>query len=125
MPEDAEVTKGMTVLPLKPYLSKNEFSALMYVSEDKRRAVVFKLGLVKGKNRNLETPLKLEGLDAGMRYRVREVNAIGDGILTQRRRGAECAEMVLGGDAMMNIGLWLPFESDYQSCVLELTAEEK
>lgn len=90
-------------------------AALMYVSADKSRAVVFQLGLRYGLNHDEPLPLRLEGLDAARRYRVVEINRSGS--LHVKIDGK-----TLRGDALMGHGVEILQRGDFDSAVLELTA---
>jgi len=67
---------------------------------------------------NLKTPrIHLAGLDPTKNYRLRELNV---------RVGSEPSPLsgqVISGRLLIEQGLFLPLEKDYNSCVFELTAE--
>lgn len=88
--------------------------ALMYVSQDKRRAVVYDFNL-RYESRDIIRTLRLDGLDAGLRYKVRELN-------TDR----PCwwgNEGCFTGDFLMNGGFNPRLYRTYASAVFYLEAE--
>ena len=97
-----------------PY--ENEFASLMYVSEDRKSAVLFHLGLARGIRRDYTPRVYLDGLDPTKRYRIREINRLGRG-------HSQLAGKTVGGDALMKAGVLVSLNGDYDSAVFELTAE--
>jgi len=110
---------------------EHDYSALMYVNEDKSRAVICLYGLSRDTRKNYLPPLVLQGLDPARRYRLRELNTE-----SWRRPHSpllgKCtdfvAEMAEGplptGEALMKFGLpVLLGDKDYDSAILELIAE--
>ena len=97
-----------------PY--ENEFAALMYVSADKSRAVLFCLGLSRGICRDFTPRIRLDGLDLGKRYRIREINV-------RSRCHSQIDGKVIGGDALMKAGVFVRLGGDCDSAVFELSAE--
>lgn len=100
---------------LSPY--KNSRAALMYVAENKQRAVVFTY-LLHQKLGDNYTPIHLQGLDADKMYKVEEIN-LPEG---QKSRCPESGK-ILSGDYLMNEGIQSPLHGDGSSAVFELTAE--
>lgn len=99
----------------------HDHAALMYVAEDRRRAVVFVYGLSRQQRRDFPPPLILRGLDADARYVVRELNMPVKA--TSHARLAD-GKTPVSGEALMTSGL--PFvlgTADYDSAVFELMAE--
>lgn len=97
---------------LSPY--ETDYYSLMYVSRDKKRAVVFAFSL-EYQSQVREPHLRLRGLDPDMSYRIREINPEkpafwGDG-------------MAFGGDYLRNEGINLNLQKMYSSAVLYLEAE--
>ncbi len=94
----------------------NNYAALMYVSDDKSRAVVFVYGLNRFILTDYPPPLPLQGLDLGNRYRVTEINQ-------DKRDHSRVNGRTLGGAALLGMGLPIKLEGDYDSAVFELVAE--
>lgn len=97
---------------LSPY--DTDFYALMYVSKDKRRAVVFTYCL-EFQSRVLEPQIRLYGLDAGKNYRIRELNTDQPTFWGEGK--------VFGGDFLMNEGINPLLDTIYDSAVFYLEAE--
>ena len=93
----------------------HSYASLMYVNEDASKAVVFLWGLTRGILRDYPAPLQLQGLDASKRYQVTELNLAG-------REHSRVNKQVLGGDALMGMGLPVKLEGDFDSAVFELEA---
>lgn len=99
----------------------SSFASLMYVADDRAKAVVFVWGLNRGPNREFPALLRLKGLDPHRRYQVREINRWGDA-------GPHVAAVgkTVSGEALMRFGVEPVLSvGDYDSCVLELTSERK
>ena len=95
-----------------------DVAALMYVGEDRRRALVFVYGLV----RRCGSPavrIRLDGLNPSSRYRVNEIN---------RWKGSEPHVAVdgrtLSGTALTDIGMFVKLGLNHDSCILELEEAE-
>jgi alpha-galactosidase len=99
-----------------PYES-NE-GALMYVKNqgEEQSAVVFYY-LLDRKYNDQPAPLRLAGLDPNKRYRVQEINIDETGYHTTLN------DRVVGGDALMNVGVNLTFTRPLSSVVLLLKEE--
>ena len=95
---------------------ENNHAALMYVSDDQSRAVVFVYGLNRFILADYPTPLPLAGLDAGKRYRITEINK-------EKRDHSRVNGQILGGAALLGMGLPIKLEGDYDSAVFELVAD--
>lgn len=100
---------------LSPY--KNSRAALMYVAENKQRAVVFTY-LLHQKLGDNYTPVRLQGLDADKMYRIEEINL-------PEGQQSHCPESgkILSGDYLMNEGIHAPLHGDGSSAVFELSVE--
>ncbi len=100
-----------------PY--ENERATLMYVNEAKNKAVLFNYNL-NIRRKDIFNRVKLQGLDATKRYRIKEINLFPD---TKSNNPDD--DKVLSGEYLMTIGLnlsagkLLPLTSN----VLEITAE--
>jgi alpha-galactosidase len=99
---------------VSPY--DHNYASLMYVSDDRSRGVVFLYGLTHDIMTDYPTPLLLQGLDAGKRYRITEINR-------DKREHSRVNSQTIGGGALMAIGLPVRLDCDYDSAVFELTAE--
>ena len=98
---------------VNPY--ENDIAALMYVNEDKSKAIVFNY-LVNNLAMNTNTTnIKLNGLDAGKQYSVKEIN------LYPGTNSRMSAGQIYSGDSLMKIGLDPGLNQRRQSVVLELT----
>lgn len=100
---------------VSPY--DNTYASLMYVNEDKTKAVVYFYGLVRGINHDYISPVALQGLCPKKRYRVNEIN------LVKGRTHTRVQGKTLGGDALMGMGLSFRLSGDFDSAVIELSAE--
>jgi alpha-galactosidase len=100
---------------ISPY--KGSRAALMYVTEDKHRAVVFTYRLHK-KLSDDYTPVRLNGLDPDQKYKIEEIN------LPAGKKSA-CPESghTFTGAFLMSEGIHPTLESDGTSAVFELIAE--
>jgi len=95
---------------------QNNHASLMYVNDDKSRAVVFLYGLNRFILSDYPPPLMLEGLDPARRYRLTEINK-------EKREHIRTSGKSLAGAALMAMGLPIKLEGDYDSAVIELVAE--
>ena len=110
------VQQGDLYRLVSPY-GGSPLASLMYVSEDKRRAVVFVWSLERGICHDYPAPIVLQGLAQDASYRLKELNVM---------KGAKHVRVdgkALGGDALMSMGLPIRLRGDYDSAVFELTAE--
>ena len=113
------VQQGDLYRLVSPY--DHDHAALMYVAEDRRRAVVFVYGLSRQQRRDFPPPLMLRGLEDETLYVIRELNVFGTAGLHARL--ADGKTSVTGGALMVS---GLPFTlgtTDYDSAVFELIAE--
>ena len=109
------VQQGDLYRLVSPY-NDSSYAALMYVSSDREKAVVFLWGLNRGPNKDFPALVRLAGLDAARRYRITELNRLPGAAAHLRAEGK-----TLGGDALMNFGLEpMLANGDYDSCMLEL-----
>jgi alpha-galactosidase len=95
---------------------EHSYASLMYVNDDKSKAVVFLYGLNRGIMSDYPAPLLLQGLDARKRYRVTEINK-------EKRDHSRINGQTLGGTALMAMGVPVKLEGDYDSATFELVAE--
>ena len=100
---------------ISPYDNQG-IASLMYTNDNKDKAVLFahRIQFLY----NMKTPrIRLAGLDAKKNYRLRELNVkVGS-------KPSPLSGRVFTGKLLMEQGLYLPLEKDYNSCVFELTAE--
>ena len=107
---------------------ERDYSALMYVNEEKSRAVICIYGLSRDTRKNYLPPLHLQGLDPNKRYRLRELNTESWRTPHSPLLGkctdfvAEMDEKILPtGEALMTFGLPVSLgDKDYDSAVFEL-----
>lgn len=98
-----------------PYEQDGRIASLMYVSQDKSKAVfyAYKLKHFVGKN---VPRIYLTGLDPNKNYRIKEVNKTDDGM-------KYLTDQVVSGRVLIEAGLQLNLGREYSSRVFELTAE--
>ncbi len=99
---------------MNPY--HNESAALMYVNEDKSKAIMFNY-LVNNRvsfHTNIE-PVRLDGLDDNKQYRVKEIN------LYPGSKSSINSEKIYSGDFLMKIGINPNVNLRRTSVVLEVT----
>ena len=96
------------------------FASMAYVSKDKSQAVVFVYGLNRLVYSDRMPPIRPQGIDPSRRYRVEEIN------LGKRDapHGAFSGK-ILAGDLLMRFGLCVGLSAEYDSAVIELTAEDR
>lgn len=88
-------------------------SSLLYCTPKKDHAVFFVYKTLHYMNQILPR-FRMDGLDAGKLYRIRELN-------TDNKKTLPIEGKVFSGAVLMNEGLELPLETEYASRVLELT----
>ena len=96
---------------ISPY--ESDFAALMYVSEDKSRALVFAYNV----NHYLGHPLpriQLRGLDPDRTYSIKEIN-VRNGHVHSTLDGH-----VVGGDTLTSHGMTIHLTKEHDSAVFEL-----
>jgi alpha-galactosidase len=97
-----------------PY--ENPYASFLYVNDNKSSAVMFTyLHSNRFMEAATERPIKLNGLDAGKKYVIRETN------LYPGTSSPFEARQVYSGDFLMNIGLNPSLKGSRQSVVLEIT----
>ena len=99
---------------MNPY--HNEIAALMYVHEDKSKAIMFNY-LVNNRvsfHTNIE-PVRLDGLDVNKQYRVKEIN------LYPGSKSSIDSERIYSGDFLMKIGINPNINPQRASVILEVT----
>lgn len=101
---------------ISPYDHKG-VASLMYITEDKSRAVFFAYKLEHFLNQ-LTPLIHLAGLSPDKKYRIRELNA------TLNSKPCHLHDRVFSGSILMEAGFKLQLEHEYASCVLELVEVE-
>ncbi|MEO8413127.1 MAG: alpha-galactosidase [Ginsengibacter sp.] len=101
---------------IAPY--NNNSAALMYVSDDKKKAVLFAYNLFI-KRGDAFSQLKPEGLDAAKKYVVKEINLEDENKLSFRESGK-----TFSGDFLMKTGIEWFVRGSLKSSVLEITEVE-
>ena len=113
--EEALVMKKHLQMDRYRIMEAMQFGGL-YTNDNKDKAVLFahRIQFLY----NMKTPrIRLAGLDAKKNYRLRELNVkVGS-------KPSPLSGRVFTGKLLMEQGLYLPLEKDYNSCVFELTAE--
>jgi alpha-galactosidase len=93
-------------------------AVLMYVSENKSKAIVFNYQL-NSRRKDVFNKVLLQGLDANKKYRLKEIN-----LFPNTKSMQPDNDKVLTGEYLMNIGLNLaPRVAPLTSNILELTEE--
>jgi alpha-galactosidase len=98
---------------------ENEFASLMYVNPEKSKAVVFNY-LVSNRQRLItdSQPVRLNGLDAGKKYSIREIN------LYPNTSSPIRSDQVYSGDFLMKVGMNPQVNERRTSVVLEINEVE-
>jgi alpha-galactosidase len=97
---------------ISPY-DGNAIASLMYVNETKDRAVFFVYSL----DNHLKyryPPVKFQGLDAKKKYKLTEINKLG------QKSSFPADNRVFSGDFLLNAGIQINMRKAYQSLVIEL-----
>ena len=102
---------------VSPYDGTRSHAANQFVSKDKNKAVVFAFDVYPGYGEKI-LPVRLEGLDAGKQYRVKEIN-----LMPGTESTLEADGELFSGDYLMKVGLDVFGFRPTQSHVIELTAE--
>jgi len=105
------VQQGDLYRLLSPF--EGPYAALMYVAEDRGRAVLFGYNLRHLLGQELPD-LRLQGLDPGAAYRIREVNVL------PKRSHTPWEGKTFSGRALMELGLPLDLNREFDSTVFEL-----
>ncbi len=100
---------------VSPY--EGNHCVLERVAPDKSRAVVLAYDIHPRYNENL-LPVKLQGLDAEVRYRVTEVS-----LMPGRQSWLPCDGKVYTGDYLMNVGIKILSSNDMVSHIIEVVKE--
>ncbi|MEX6687223.1 alpha-galactosidase [Danxiaibacter flavus] len=100
---------------ISPY--ENNCSSLMYVNDDKKKAVLFAFNL-QTMHGDVFPRVILKGLDAGKKYKVEEINLEKEGRASFKKSGT-----VYSGDYLMKVGLDWFLRGEQTSAVLEITEE--
>ena len=95
-----------------PY--KNDFASLMYVKEDKSKAIIFNYLVNNQKSISGTQTIKLDGLDANKQYRVKEIN------LYPGSKSRINTEKIYSGDFLMKSGIDTYVSTENPSVILEL-----
>ncbi len=111
----ATIWKGDIYRLIDPY--KNDRAVLMYVDSLKNNAVVFAYNLHTRYGQSW-LPVKMEGLDANKKYKIKEINIFSGGSAQSPEDGK-----VFSGDYLMKIGLNVSASQELSSTVLEINAE--
>jgi alpha-galactosidase len=109
------IWKGDMYHLINPY--QNDRAVLMYVDSVKDNAVLFAYNLHLRYGQIWE-PVKLDGLDAGKKYRVKEINLF-PGMEAQVPENGK----IFSGDYLMKIGLNVSSQQELTSTVLEISRE--
>lgn len=99
-----------------PY--EGDYAAIQYVSPDHAHAVVFVYGLVR-RCASPAVKLRLDGLESGKRYRICEINR-----WDESRSHMLADGKTVFGAALASMGLYVKLGDTYDSCVIELLADE-
>lgn len=102
---------------VSPYT--NDYAALMFVSKDKRKAVVCVYGMARMCSRGNPTPLPVRGLLPGIRYRIQELNKV----RPEKSHIWQLEGKIIGGDALLAMGLPFTLGEQDDSMIVELTSE--
>jgi alpha-galactosidase len=101
---------------VSPY--EGNHTATMYVDEGQKRAVVFAFDLHPRYAEKL-LPVRLQGLDAGKSYRVKEIN-----LMPGKRSSLPGNDQLFSGNFLMTVGLELFTTGALSSRVLEVVETE-
>ena len=100
---------------VSPY--DHDFSSVMYVSEDKSRALVFAYNINHSLG-HVQPQIQLRGLDPDRLYKINEINTQDDRLHTQHNG------QTMGGDTLMARGLKVHLTKEYDSAAFELTLSD-
>lgn len=89
--------------------------AVMYASPDQSKAVLFTYDIHPRSSEKL-LPVKLQGLDASKRYRVKEIN-----LMPNSQSGLPANDKTYSGDYLMKVGIEAFTNNQTYSRVIELT----
>jgi len=110
------ISYGSLYRLIAPY--DNNSTAQMYVSDDKKKAVLFAYNLYT-KSGDTFSKLKAEGLDSSKKYFVKEINAD-----DENKSYFKGIDKAYSGDFLMKEGIEWYLRGSLKSSVLEITAVE-
>ncbi len=105
------VQRGDLYRLASPY--EQNYSSLMYVTEDQKEAVLFAFN-VNHKLGNNFYPIRLQGLDPVAKYKIIEVNK-------HDKHHLKIDDATFSGDFLMKYGLHLDLDREYDSAVFRLS----
>ncbi|WP_426581565.1 alpha-galactosidase [Mucilaginibacter sp. R-33] len=95
----------------------NDAASIMYVNDDKSKAVMFNYLVNNRYGSGTKVPVRLKGLDPNKKYRVKEINLYpGAGSVLGKE------DLTFTGDFLMNVGINPGNSAYHTSVVLELEA---
>ncbi|QTE40570.2 alpha-galactosidase [Mucilaginibacter gossypii] len=95
----------------------NDAASIMYVSDDKSKAVMFNYLVNNRYGSGTKVPVRLKGLDPNKKYRVKEINLYpGAGSVLGKE------DLTFTGDFLMNVGINPGNSAYHTSVVLQLEA---
>jgi alpha-galactosidase len=94
---------------------ENPFASLMYVNESKDKAVMFNYLTGNRYGSGTVSPIKLKGLNANKKYKIRELNIYSDS------RGGIRSNTTYSGDYLMTVGFNPGVNANRMSVVLEIS----
>ncbi len=100
---------------VSPY--KSNHAAMAYVAKDRNKAVLYTFD-IHPRLGEKKLPVRLRGLDPDKNYRVDEIN-----LMPGKKSSLKENGKVLSGDYLMKVGINALTGGDYNSRVIELTAE--
>lgn len=99
------------------YLLSGNHTSTQYVGKDKKGAVVFAFDIYSRYGEKL-LPVRLQGLDAGRQYRVKEINLMPGANSSLQGNGE-----LFSGEYLMTVGLNIFTGQRLNSRVIEVVAE--
>lgn len=107
------ITSGDLYRLISPYEATNAHAANIYVSKDKKKAVLFAY-CTDFNNRGIRPTIRLQGLDPDKKYKLTEINK-------NRSRSSFWGDgMTFDGDYLINMGIELNIARQYDSAVFIL-----
>lgn len=100
---------------VSPY--KSNHMAVMYVNADRSKSVLFSYDIHPRITDKIR-PVKLQGLDASRKYRIREIN-----LMPETKSSMHLNEQMVTGDFLMKYGINVLTGKQTNSRVVEITAE--
>jgi alpha-galactosidase len=95
---------------------KNDYAALMFASKDKNKAVLFSYMVGSRYRAGSDTPFRLEGLDAGKKYKIKELNLYPD------TKTALKEDQVYSGEYLMTVGFNPAVNAKRTSVIVQIEA---